>query len=69
VNKRYAGFSDKSTFSKRDFFLHDEIPHSENAKVFDIDKHSLDHLQNISYQQARERNRPSLSLACVNLSY
>jgi hypothetical protein len=54
---------------KAGLFVHDEIPHSENAKVFDIDKHSLDHLQNISYQHAGEHNRPSLSQACVNLSY
>ena len=47
-------FQNKWTFSKRDFSVHDEIPHSENAKVVDTDKHSFDHLQNISYRHARE---------------
>jgi hypothetical protein len=61
VNKRCVGFLKSIGISKTRFFIHDEIPNIENAKVFDIDKHDFDHLQNISYQHARERNCSLLS--------
>ncbi len=47
--------------SQKKIFIRDEIPQIENAKVFDIDKHSFNPLQNIGYEHVRERKCSLLS--------
>lgn len=54
TNKLYIGFSKQIGIPATGLFINDEIPKIENAKIFDIEKHSFNPLRSITYQHARE---------------
>ena len=54
MNKLFLGFSKKIEIPSGGFLLiDDEIPEIPKARIFDLDKHSLNPLKNIDYQKAR----------------
>src|ERR1700712_712248 len=53
MNKLFVGFNKTIEPPKRGLFIHDEVPDTSRARIFDPAKHSFNPLKGIDYQKAR----------------